>query len=177
MDTLFDTDARAVSESPTHGEIYAQLNEIVRATDEISFKLLGLVPIVSVAGIGLFATAGKAWIGATIFVSAFAAVATLALYVWERRNIGTCRWARDEALRIAGLRGPASPSVGGRRIGKKEAEKLLYGTTFFAWLAFPGLVAWHAHESWSDYGKWYALAVLVAALGAAVAAWLRCERV
>jgi hypothetical protein len=164
VDTLFDAHTGTVSESPSQGEIYAQLNEIVRATDEISFKLLGLVPIVSAAGIGLFAHAGKARIGATIFVSAFAAVATRALYLWERRNIGTCRWARDEALRIAGVRGSASPSVGGRRVGKTEAEQLLYGATFFAWLAFPGRVAWHDHESWSGYGKWYAFAVLLVAV-------------
>jgi hypothetical protein len=135
---------------------YDTISSSIRATDDISFKLLGLVPLLS--GVGILAllraledprsSAGVA------FFAVFAALVTFALYRWELRNIQNCRWFRERLADIErhefGLfRGqyllqpdPPKLSVFGRpvRIGrwseidKAKAEVLLYGTAIAAWI-------------------------------------------
>jgi hypothetical protein len=128
---------------------YAEICSSIRSTDDISFKLLGFVPLVSGAAIvGLLAGDKTfAWSLQTVFVAAFGAAVTYALYRWELRNIQTCNWLRDRAAEMErdefGVasgqyygRGEA-PTVLGRRFGKTEAEKLLYRATIAAWFLLP----------------------------------------
>ncbi len=124
---------------------FQELCTHLRATDEISFKLLGLVPLVSAAGIAVFLKAETQLSPLIYLVSLFAAIVTLALFCWERRNIQTCLWLRDRAADLEGQAGtgpghfvhfPRSP-LG---LGKTEAEKAVYAVTILAWLLLPGLM-------------------------------------
>jgi phosphohistidine phosphatase SixA len=138
---------------------YATICSSIKATDEISFKLLGLVPLVS--GVGIFALVPAAKqplssAGVAVF-AVFGALITFSLYRWELRNVGICEWFRDRIADIERdefglIRGqylslPPAPRltllgwhvrIGKRRasdIGKREAETLLYGATMAAWIA------------------------------------------
>jgi phosphohistidine phosphatase SixA len=148
--------------SPTATERYETISSSIRATDDISFKLLGLVPLLS--GVGIFAllrgpkdrlsSAGVA------FFAAFAALIAFALYRWELRNVQNCEWFRDRLADIERdefgllsgqyLLQPAPPTLSVPtlsvlgwpvrirmkeiRIGKSQAERLLYRTTIAAWI-------------------------------------------
>ena len=88
--------------SPTATKRYETISSSIRATDDISFKLLGLVPLLS--GVGIFAllrgpkdrlsSAGVA------FFAIFAALIAFALYRWELRNVQNCEWFRDRLADI-----------------------------------------------------------------------------
>jgi hypothetical protein len=71
----------------------------------------------------------------------FAALITLGLFRWELRNIQTCSWLRRRAealeealLKTSGAPKQPKPPI---RIGKTEAEKLIYSITILAWLIMP----------------------------------------
>jgi hypothetical protein len=133
---------------------YSEICTDIRTTDDISFKLLGFVPLVS--GVGIFAVldllGGKlaSW-PTTVFVSLFGALITFALFRWELRNIQTCKWLRDRAkdierdelkLAVGAFLGCDDPrKFLGIEWGKTQAEKLLYTTTIAAWLSLPVIVA------------------------------------
>jgi hypothetical protein len=133
---------------------YSEICTDIRTTDDISFKLLGLVPLVS--GIGIFAVldllGGKvaSW-PTTVFVSLFGATITFALFRWELRNIQICAWLRHRAedlerdeLKLTDgpfLGRDDAPKVLGVEWGKTQAEKLLYTTTIAAWLSLPAISA------------------------------------
>ena len=134
---------------------YSEICEDIRTTDDVSFKLLGFVPLVS--GIGIFAVldllGGKAasW-PTTVFVSLFGATITYALFRWELRNIQICKWLRSRAEDLErdelGLtvgpflgREKEGPKFLGHRMRKETAEKLLYTATIVAWLSVPGITA------------------------------------
>ena len=135
-------------------ERYSEICADIRTTDDISFKLLGFVPLVS--GIGIFAVLDllggnvASW-PTTVFASLFGATITFALFRWELRNIQTCRWLRDRAASIEKdeLKLTVGPFLGrekapkflGIELGKTQAEKLLYTTTIAAWLSLPAVVA------------------------------------
>lgn len=136
---------------------YAEICSNIRATDGISFKLVGLVPLVSGAGIFVLLDRSKdlTWSPMAIFAAVFGAVVTFAIYRWEVRNIQTCRWLIERAAELErnelGLasgqfyaRDPA-PVLFGRRMGKTEAERLLYWTTIAAWLLLPVIAAATRH--------------------------------
>jgi hypothetical protein len=83
-------------------DLYVQAYTNMRATDEISLKLLAAVPFVSGVGISLLvrkpteAFPAEARFG----VSLFAALVTFAIYRWECRNISNCRRYRDCAEKL-----------------------------------------------------------------------------
>jgi hypothetical protein len=153
------TDTNEASRSTkalTAEKLYAELCSSIRTTDEISFKLLGLVPLVSGAGIVLALDDNRPWSPMTIFIGLFGAAVTFAIYRWEVRNINICKWLRDRACDLEreelGLaakgqfykrddppNGP--PKVLGWRMGKTEAERLLYAVTIGAWLLLPIVAA------------------------------------
>jgi len=84
-------------------KIYEELSTDIRATDEISFKLMGLVPLVS--GTGLLALVlGLPVERAPLLIvfALFAAAVTLGLFRWELRNLQNCRWLIRCADRLAG---------------------------------------------------------------------------
>jgi hypothetical protein len=149
------TAAEAVGRE-TAEERYKQLLADIRITDDISFKLLGFVPLVSGGGILASSVASlfvqsEAWSPALVFVSVFAAIVTFGFYRWERRNIQRCSWLQERAaaiereefgLPVGAFAGrPAAPAFLGRRIGKTQAEALIYWTTIVAWLLVPVVVA------------------------------------
>jgi hypothetical protein len=173
-------------------KVYAEISASVRTTDDISFKLLGLVPLISGGGIFLLLDASKQldWSPVTIFIALFGAVVTFAIYRWEVRNIQTCNWLiargaeleelswpreqvgvpkdqfsnRDPKPRVLGWRSKPDPNRKGLsrvlnwiskpdpdregpsrvldwRMGKADAERLLYTVTIVAWLLLPIIAA------------------------------------
>jgi hypothetical protein len=136
--------------APSIDRYYSELCLNIRTTDEISFKLMGAVPLVSGAGMtGLFAAGEKLALpdAAIVLVALFAALVTLGLYRWECRNIGTCKWLIHRAADLERLLplADAKTQFAGRpdgprflfweKFGKTEATRLLYGSAFLAWLA------------------------------------------
>ena len=131
---------------------YTEICAHIRTTDEISFKLLGLVPLVSGIGIVVLLDRSKqpAWSPMAVFVGLFGALVTFAIYRWEVRNLMTCDWLirlvkaleQDELGLATGLfdTRPA-PHVFGHQVGKRQAEHLLYWTTITAWLLLPVIAA------------------------------------
>ena len=131
--------------TPEH--VYAETCANIRATDEISFKLLGIVPLLSGATLVTFFLKGPVAVEKApliITLSLFAALITLGLFRWELRNIQTCSWLRRraEALErsiVASAKTPQQPKPP-LRIGKSEAEKWIYSITIVAWLLLPTVV-------------------------------------
>jgi hypothetical protein len=124
---------------------YQQLYEQVRAKDDISFKLLSLVPLISGAGISILVKTDIAW-GLKCFVSLFGATVTFSIFRWELRNIQWCDWLLKQARQIESVDPPPEPklriSLHKRvAVGKTEAETILYMTVILAWLLLPGLDA------------------------------------
>jgi len=73
-------------------EIYSQVCNSIRATDEVSFRLLGLVPLLSAAGIlGISLSEQIASSPLLPGIAFFAAIVTGALLMWEWRNLKSCR--------------------------------------------------------------------------------------
>jgi len=151
-------------------EICAQL----RATDDISFKLLGFVPLFTVAAITGILLKVDAKLSMPVVLACFVgSLSTLGFWIWERRNIQTCSWLRERGAdlerRAFGhayvgqfARFPKSP----RGFGKTEGEKVVYAATLSAWLLFP------LSTLPSSATAAVALPLIVYVLGAvAIAAW------
>jgi hypothetical protein len=130
-------------------QLYDQVCANVRTTDDISFKLLGFVPLVSGVGIAVLLSTSTSLssLPLVVFVGLFGAVVTFGLYRWELKNVNTCIWlialGRDlERHRFRLTQGqfldrPADPEFFGRRIGKRAAEKIIYWAAIVAWLLLP----------------------------------------
>ena len=132
-------------------KLYEQLSASIRATDEISFKLLGLVPLVSGAALGTLLFKDAQSVGARLspslitLLALFAAAVTLGLFRWELRNVQECTHLIGLAGALARVRLEAAGVAPARQarphrpqgIGKTEAEKIIYGSTILAWLALP----------------------------------------
>ena len=152
--------------------MYQQMYEQVRAKDDISFKLLSLVPLISGAGISILIKTDIAW-GLKCFVSLFGAAVTFSIFRWELRNIGWCDWLLTQARQIDHADRPPVPKlrISPRKrvgIGKTEAETILYLTVILAWLMLPGLDALvRLNEEPGVAGAVAALAV-----GVALATWV-----
>jgi hypothetical protein len=127
-------------------KIYSELCSHIRATDDISFKLMGSVPLVSGAGLlTLLLRAPAPSTPILIVLSLFGALVTLGLFRWELRNIQRCTWLIHYAqgLERKALEGgdigrafvpqPNSP----QGIGKGQAEKFIYFFTVITWLVVP----------------------------------------
>jgi hypothetical protein len=135
--------------------VYQEICAHIRATDEVSLKLLAVVPLVSGVGIVLLMRAPEAKIpaAAVVLLSVFAALVTFAVYRWERKNIANCRhfrqWAaalerdfyglRPEDLEYAPNVLPHARIQPPRSLGvawtKTEALQLLYWAAILGWLA------------------------------------------
>ena len=133
-----------MNEPPLSAErVYSETCNSIRSTDDISFKLMGFVPLVS--GATLFTFFLKEPIAPqkadlVVGLALLAALVTLGLFRWELRNIQTCNWLkrRAEALeRNMAIAKLPKPPTG---IGKTEAEKWIYSITILAWLSTPPLV-------------------------------------
>ena len=123
--------------------VYSELCERLRFTDEISFKLLGFVPLVSGATFAVVLLKGDSFLSpAVYYLSALGALITLCLFGWELRNLKTCNHLchridsfpganptyENEAPWLIGKKG---------RIGKTQVEKLLYSVLTLSWLTLP----------------------------------------
>jgi len=146
--------------------VYSETCSSIRATDDISFKLMGIVPLLSGATLLTFFLKGELAAdkaGVVVALSLFAALVTLGLFRWELRNIQTCSWLRERAealervvITAAGVtRQPSPPLIFeftwiplGVRIGKTEAEKWIYSITILAWLCTPTVVSKFETQSW-----------------------------
>ena len=126
-------------------KLYEQICSDIRATDEISFKLLGLVPLVSGTAL-ITVVLGDPSLdeGLVVVLALFAAAVTLGIFRWELRNLQTCRWlircAEDIEERTLARQG--SPSFLPRpsppqRLSKRHAEKWIYCVTIVTWLGLP----------------------------------------
>lgn len=81
-------------------DIYKEICNNIRVTDDISFKLLGTVPLASGLGSGALVILEKSKLLegnrysaiAVIGLSAIGALITVGLFRWELRNIQKCRW-------------------------------------------------------------------------------------
>jgi hypothetical protein len=129
------------------GNYYTNLNTNIRFTDDISFKLLGLVPLFSGSGILVALLRSEYfWSPAIYAMAAFGGLITLGLFRWELRNIQNCLWLINCGKELEKADDPVKAGLFYRRpgsplgIGKAEAEKLIYGVTIFTWLLLPWLV-------------------------------------
>jgi hypothetical protein len=133
-------------------QLYDQVCASVRATDESSFKLLSLVPLVSGGGIAILLSTNTTFarLPLVVFVGFFGAVVTFGLFRWELRNIQTCSRLIDVGARLererfklpssgqfSGRRSRPAPALFGRPIGKTEAEWIIYSAVIAAWLLLP----------------------------------------
>src|SRR6516165_6812072 len=77
-------------------EIYKEVCANIRATDEISFKLLGLVPTFAGVAAGALTLLEKSGNGSNSCVMLALAVVgfvtTFGIFRWELRNIQKCQW-------------------------------------------------------------------------------------
>ncbi|MER7417294.1 hypothetical protein ABT346_10985 [Micromonospora peucetia] len=135
--------------------VYQEICANIRATDEVSLKLLAAVPLVTGVGIVLLmrAPGGRIPDIAIVLLSVFASLVTFAVYRWERKNAENCRhfrrWAaaleqdffglRQEDLESAPMVLPhariAAPRFLGLAWTKTEALALLYGAAILGWLS------------------------------------------
>jgi len=149
---------------------YAETCTSIRATDDISFKLMGFVPLVSGATLLTFflkdpISQDKAAL--VVALTLFAALITLGLFRWELRNIQSCSWLKrraealeSEIVTISGAPKQPQPPL---KIGKTEAEKWIYSVTILAWLSIPSLVCPPDKSPWL-LAVYVAAAILIATL-------------
>ena len=145
-------------------EIYKEICANIRNTDEISFRLLGLVPVVSGAAASVLALIEKsnflrdmATCGVSLVVLSFSVLGfcvTFGLFRWELRNIEKCKWlvrrAEDleqYALKIGKIKLESIQYLGwpSSSWGKTKSEKVVYGAALSAWLipaAFAVATVW-----------------------------------
>lgn len=126
---------------------YTHVNANIRFTDDISFKLLGLVPLFSGSGILVALLKSEYfWSPAIYAMAAFGSLITLGLFRWELRNIQTCLWLikcgaslelEEDATKAGQFYQRPDAPMG---IGKTKAEQLIYGVTIFTWLLLPWLI-------------------------------------
>ena len=124
-------------------KLYSEILAAIRTTDDIRFKLLGLVPLVSGLANGGLTVLGKSGFDpvSIVLLSALGAGITHCLFRWEQRNIASCKhwWKKltfvERQLGFKELSGrPDAPLVNGRRWGKTEAEAWIYRLAAIAWL-------------------------------------------
>lgn len=149
-------------------DIYKDIVNNIRVTDDISFKLLGLVPLASGVGSGVLTILEKSklvegYSGLTVAgLSAAGALVILGLFRWELRNIQKCNWfisraanfetqilnrenlqfsgmARQEDLAAKRMSEVRLSSLFDTPWGKTQAEKVVYLAAIGAWLVPLGI--------------------------------------
>jgi hypothetical protein len=131
-------------------QLYDQVCTNHRTTDEISFKLLGFVPLTSGGAIALLLStnASKSNLPIFVFIGFFGALVTFGLYRWELKNIGICHWlahlGRELERHRLGLtegqfleRPHPDKFLGRWAIEKPQSEKIIYWTAILAWFLLP----------------------------------------
>ena len=144
------------------GALYRDIIDNIKVTDDISFKLLGTVPLLSGIGSGALSLLVKSGHGlndgAVLALSLVGCAITFGLYKWELRNIQRCSWFISRAAKIEqqlfrtdevsqfygfgdakDLKAEKLASIEIKsfwklRWGKTRAEKLIYSAAIAAWL-------------------------------------------
>jgi hypothetical protein len=126
-------------------KIYEAIQKGISDTDAISFRLIGLVPLVSATGL-LTIVLGLRDTHVLPLLSIFAAAVTLGILGWELWNIQTCHWyinfahelerrtLKPLALPDYVIERPGRPPA---NFGKHNAAKVIYATTIATWLVLP----------------------------------------
>lgn len=139
-------------------EIYSQYFASLRATDEISFKLLGLVPSATVTAVVVAMLKGEAlWSKSVFGLSLVGAFITLGLYRWELRNIKTCSFLLGQIENLDHIDRSTLNTAPGLfrdflKIDKTKSEKWIYSVTVSIWLGMPWAIyaAWAATKEMKD---------------------------
>ena len=159
-ETRYDDDATKATDQVI--ALYHDLIANIKTTDDISFKLLGTVPLLSGIGSGalsLLLKSGHSLNDYTVLALSLVGCAiTFGLYKWELRNIQRCAWfisraakieqrlfRTDEACQFYGfgsdehLNAKNLTSINIKSFwklpwGKTRAEKLIYTAAITAWL-------------------------------------------
>jgi hypothetical protein len=145
-------------EPPLSIDVYKEICNNIRASDDISFKLLNIVPVMSGIGSTALVLLEKSQLltnyssYAVVGFSICGALITFGLFKWELRNIYKCNWfikrAEDfelnflqgdkcekQKIQFAHFRkGTKISSIFDTPWGKTQAEKLIYSTTITVWL-------------------------------------------
>lgn len=156
--------------------LYTQLSENLRTSDEISFKLLSLVPLTTLLTfIGILIKEDTiTWSPLFYCFGVFGAILIWGIFRWELRNIQRCVWycelidkmeaQVDKDIPDMKKKYPR-PSFFKWKMGKTESEKVIYTVLILAWLAFPviikGLkVGAFQNMGWFDW-TYYGIAILI----------------
>ena len=126
-------------------DIYNQAQNNRRATDEISFKLIGLVPLTTLlAFIGVYYKEIQCWNDWLFMVGVFGALLVFGIYRWELRNIQRCNEyvkiieeLEQNIPELGEIKKYQEPHLFGKRIGKTQAEKFIYTILVLSWLILP----------------------------------------
>jgi hypothetical protein len=108
-------------------DVYHEVCTNIRTSDDISFKLLGLVPLISGSGAAILSL-NKIWAQTgsipILLISMVAALITFGLFKWEMRNVQRCSWliARAAALESSYFHVETE--------GKKHVISQFYGSSF-----------------------------------------------
>lgn len=126
--------------------LYSQISENLRASDDFSFKLLGLVPLSTLLTfVGLLLQKEIQWSPGFYALGLMGAMLIWCVFRWELRNIQRCLWfghVLDKMEAEADCAIPAfkrykKPRFLGLSMGKTESEKLVYTVLIIGWLVFP----------------------------------------
>src|SRR5262249_52488190 len=146
-------------------DVYKEVCANIRATDEISFKLLGLVPTFAGAGAGVLTLLDKSGTASSLHAMLSLAlvgfIATVGLFSWELRNIQKCKRLIERAkeleqfalansnppqalqsLQYLGWDEEKKQKLQVKRLwkwGKTESEVVVYCAALVAWLIPVGL--------------------------------------
>ena len=139
-------------------DYYKEICSSIRFTDDISFKLLNIVPVLSGIGSTTLLFLEKSQLlstyssSAVIGLSLGGALITIGLFKWELRNIKKCKWyieragdferrllklppKKEQTLQFADfdtLEVEKIPAAK-RSWGKTESEKLIYSVAIAFW--------------------------------------------
>ena len=137
-------------------ELHRVWSDQLKVTDEISLKLLAIVPTITAISISLLLPKDSGAQLATpqvIFVGLFGAWVTFLIYRWEKRNVQICGWYRekirtvekailhassDDIRQLPNLPSPPAVFKHRVRVGKARAELWIYSSAVVAWLALAG---------------------------------------
>src|SRR5215467_10368451 len=115
-------------ESLSIEHVYRETCSNLRATDDISFKLMGIVPLLSGATFLTFFLKGEVVANAgsaVVTLSLFAALVRLGLFRWELRDIQTCIWLieRAKCLERIAVSGAPVPEKPGAPQGNRQGNR------------------------------------------------------
>jgi hypothetical protein len=171
-----ENEKSSITLDPEHNKllikVYEEICTNIRISDDISFKLLSFVPLISGSGAAIL-TLGKIWSEisslAIILISLIAAIITFGLFKWEMRNVQKCDWLIKRAAELEQLHfRPEEPNEEQGNIRQfagwpNEKKPPLFGKSREG-IKKRGINAWHKKEMgkseaeriiyWASIGAW-----------------------